>query len=129
MPPALASPPRPLLAFNPAHHEHDGRMNENAGRVVAVVAELKRSGLWDRCEILEDVPPGDGAVEAVHSARHLTALRTAFASAQGWFAVCARCRTLTPPRSALRVAVRVLLLVPVGPPAALVAAIRRRPIS
>ena len=85
-------PPRPLLAYNPEHHQHNGRMNENAGRVAAIVAELKRSGLWGRCEILERAPPADGAVEVLHTVRHLASLRAAYESAtsKGWF-----CRVCT----------------------------------
>eukprot|EP00756_Hemistasia_phaeocysticola_P000600 Hpha_TRINITY_DN10438_c0_g3::TRINITY_DN10438_c0_g3_i1::g.193384::m.193384 len=81
--------PRPLLAYNGDHCLHDGLMNENAGRVRAVVAELQRSGRWDACTILDSAPAADAVVEVLHSAQHLAALRGTFADAMGWF--CATC--------------------------------------
>ena len=80
---------RPLLAYNGDHYLHNGRMNENAGRVRAVVAELRRRGLWDSCEMLCEAPSADAIVEVLHSAQHLAALRGAFAEVSGWF--CAAC--------------------------------------
>jgi len=85
----MAAPYRPLLAYNGDHHLHDGKMNENAGRVRAVVAELRRSGRWGACELLQAAPSADTLVELLHSARHLAELRGAFAGATGWF--CPAC--------------------------------------
>ena len=92
---AHASSPRagairqPLLAYNADHDRHDGRMNENAGRVRAAHDELRRSGLWARCELLLQAPSAAVYAETLHSARHLAMLRTAFLESRGWF--CAVC--------------------------------------
>eukprot|EP01052_Picozoa_sp_SAG31_P057268 SAG31_NODE_16854_length_693_cov_0.720539_1_plen_123_part_10 len=76
---------RPVLAVNEAHSLHDGPMNENAGRVEACIAELHRSGLWGRCELVTAAPAmaqGDELhAKLLHTAEHLASLAAACATA------------------------------------------------
>jgi hypothetical protein len=107
-PTACGGATRVLLAYNDAHALHDGKMNENAGRMAAITAELHRSGRWDKCEVLETAASADDVVATLHTAQHLATLRTAFADATGWFcqactlenaAEALRCDMCTTPRS------------------------------
>ena len=83
---------KPLLVYNPDHSLHDGRMNENAGRVRAAVEALRSSGRWEQCEILTTLVPSsptEDVAAVLHTAHHLASLRAAFGKASGWF--CAVC--------------------------------------
>ena len=82
---------KPLLVYNPDHSLHDGRMNENAGRVRAAVEALRSSGRWEQCEILTTLVPSptEDVAAVLHTAHHLASLRAAFGQASGWF--CAVC--------------------------------------
>jgi acetoin utilization deacetylase AcuC-like enzyme len=87
-----------LLAYNPSHVHHTGKMNECAARVEAVVDELKAKGLWSRCELVGVPPPTtttttttttpvtmtEITATALHTAKHLAALRTGFRLANMW---------------------------------------------
>ena len=65
--------PPPLLAWNSQHTLHNGRMNENAARLEAVVHHLQSEGLWERCQVLsgaEDYDEEAIAKLGIHSARY-----------------------------------------------------------
>lgn len=84
-----------LLAYNAQHTQHDGPMNENAGRVEACVYELHRLGLWSRCELVapEHGAQGEEHAQLLHTAEHLSAIAAECASAGAtdgvWF--CGTC--------------------------------------
>jgi hypothetical protein len=81
---------RPILAYNEEHHLHDGLMNENAGRVQAIVSQLKRSGgMWEKCQLLTAAPSATDVVEVLHSTQHLATLQSLFAATNSWF--CGTC--------------------------------------
>jgi acetoin utilization deacetylase AcuC-like enzyme len=90
-----------LLVYNSSHSLHDGRMNECAARVDAVVDELKTSGLWDQCRLLDvavECPPlllsqeqATTAVTAIHTIAHLQRLRSEYASVSAKQWNCMQC--------------------------------------
>ena len=99
-----------LLAQNEIHADHDGLMNENAGRVRAVVAHLQAEGLWDQCEQVtattsmaagtaageegshsDLLDPLRRAVLAVHTAAHLASIVDDYSTAAGDGRTCIAC--------------------------------------
>ena len=90
-----------LLAYNAQHTQHDGPMNENAGRVEACVRELQRVGLWSQCELVTPesdrssslVARGEELARLLHTAAHLADISAECASAGAtdriWF--CSVC--------------------------------------
>jgi acetoin utilization deacetylase AcuC-like enzyme len=91
-----------LLVYNSSHSLHNGKMNECAARVDAVVDELKTAGLWDQCQLLDvtaECPPplllnqeeATTAVTAIHTVAHLQRLRSEYASISAKQWNCMQC--------------------------------------
>jgi acetoin utilization deacetylase AcuC-like enzyme len=84
-----------LLVFNSNHAQHDGRMNECAARVEAVLEELKNTGAWESCSRLDAAlevsfrEKAEASISAIHTAGHLERLRNEFRSANQWN--CTQC--------------------------------------
>ncbi|HEV7665404.1 MAG TPA: histone deacetylase, partial [Chloroflexota bacterium] len=65
------------LAYSPAflRHETGAGHPERPDRLRAVVAQLQRSGIWDRLDVWEPSPAATDTLELVHAAAHVAYVR------------------------------------------------------
>lgn len=84
-----------LLSWNDQHELHDGLMNENAGRLKAVIAHLKSTQLWDGSTLVEPskttkpINTSDIQELGVHTPQHFEQLKQDGQSSTEWF--CSAC--------------------------------------